>query len=113
MSVSFWERPWAWTALGAQGAPLSPAARQQLIVAEPSSIPPASTFVVRFWVERSAAGSRWRGRIEHVESGETTAFLTTEKMLEFVQGTGVTATDLRQPGMSKPPRQQEQGAGGS
>jgi hypothetical protein len=81
-------------------------------MAEPSSIPPVSTFVVRFWVERSATGSRWRGRIEHVESGESTAFLTTERMLEFMQGTGVTVTDIRQPGVSEPPPQQDQGAGG-
>ena len=58
-------------------------------MAEPSSISAASTFIIRFWLERSAAGSRWRGRIEHVESGESTAFLTTGRMLEFMQGTGV------------------------
>jgi hypothetical protein len=89
VSVSFWERPWAWIALGAQGAPLSPEEGREFIVAEPSSVPPASTFIVRFWREWSVAGSRWRGRIEHVESGESTAFLTAGRMLEFMQGTGV------------------------
>jgi hypothetical protein len=99
-------------ALGAQGTPLSPGARQELIVAEPSPISPTSTFIVRFWLERSAAGSRWRGRIEHVESGESAAFLTLERMLEFMQGTGVTVTCLRQPRMGEHPPQQDQGAGG-
>jgi hypothetical protein len=58
-------------------------------MAEPSSVPPISTFVVRFWQEWSAAGSRWRGRIEHVQSGESAAFLDVDGMLEFVRRVGV------------------------
>jgi hypothetical protein len=58
---------------------------------EPSPVPPISTFVVRFWHEWSAAGSRWRGRIEHVQSGEATAFLDLDAMLDFVRGFGVMA----------------------
>jgi hypothetical protein len=50
-----------------------------------------STFVVRFWQEWSAAGPRWRGRIEHVQSGESAAFLDLDGMLEFVRRSGVMA----------------------
>jgi hypothetical protein len=42
-----------------------------------------STFVVRFWREWLAAGSRWRGHIEHVQSGKSAAFLDLEGMLDF------------------------------
>ena len=48
-------------------------------------VSPASTFVVRFWRERSAAGSRWRGRIEHVQSGESASCLDLESILAFIQ----------------------------
>jgi hypothetical protein len=60
-------------------------------MAEPSPVPPASTFVIRFWQEWSAAGPRWRGRIEHVQSGESAAFLDLDGMLEFVRRSGVMA----------------------
>ena len=36
-------------------------------MAEPSPIPSISTFVVPFWRDWSAAGPRWRGRVEHVQ----------------------------------------------
>lgn len=56
--------------------------------------PPAiNTFVVRFWREWSATGSRWRGRIEHVESGQSAAFLDLNEMLDFVRRVGVTGGD--------------------
>jgi len=58
-----------------------------------SSIPPASTFVLRFWREWSATGSRWRGRIEHVQSGERADFVALEGMMEFVRDLGVMADD--------------------
>ena len=58
-------------------------------MAEPSPAPPISTFVVRFWHEWSAAGSRWRGHIEHVQSGESATFLDLDGMLEFVRRVGV------------------------
>jgi hypothetical protein len=58
-------------------------------VAEPSSVPPASTFVVRFWREWSVSGARWRGRIEHVESGASVAFLDLGGMLAFLGRFGV------------------------
>jgi hypothetical protein len=58
-------------------------------VAEPSSIQPASTFVIRFWREWSAAGSRWRGRIEHVQSGEAATSLDLQGISDFIQRQGV------------------------
>lgn len=63
-------------------------------MAEPSSIPPVSTFVVRFWREWSAAGPRWRGHIEHVQSGESASCLDIEGILDFMQDLGVMADNL-------------------
>jgi hypothetical protein len=60
-----------------------------VIVTEPSSIPPVSTFIVRFWREWSAAGSRWRGRIEHVQSGESATSLDLQGVVNFIQRQGV------------------------
>ena len=60
-------------------------------MAEPSGVPPASTFVIRFWREWSAAGSRWRGRIEHVQSGESATSLDLQGLLDFVQRHGIMA----------------------
>jgi len=56
-------------------------------------VPPISTFVVRFWQEWSAAGSRWRGHIEHVQSSESATFLHLDEMLEFVRRIGVMQGD--------------------
>jgi hypothetical protein len=50
---------------------------------------PASTFVLRFWCEWSAAAGRWRGRIEHVQSGRRADFVDLSDVLDFVQGLGV------------------------
>ena len=66
-------------------------------MAESSPVPPVSTFVVRFWQEWSAAGPRWRGRIEHVQSGESAAFLGVDEMLEFVRCIGVMGGDESRP----------------
>jgi hypothetical protein len=60
---------------------------------EPSSFPPVSTLVIRLWREWSVAGSRWRGRIQHVQSGESAAFLDLEGMLDFLRRFGVKAED--------------------
>ena len=43
------------------------------------------TFVVRFWREATAGEARWRGRIEHVQSGESAAFLEIGAMLSFLR----------------------------
>jgi len=58
-----------------------------------SSIPPASTFVLRFWREWSASGSRWRGRIEHVQSGQRADFVELQSFLEFMRDLGIMAED--------------------
>jgi hypothetical protein len=71
-------------------------------MAEPSGAPPASTFVIRFWREWSAAGSRWRGRIEHVQSGQRADFVKLESTLDFVRSLGVMAQD------QIPPRQPDE-----
>jgi hypothetical protein len=62
-----------------------------------SSTPPASTFVLRFWREWSASGSRWRGRIEHVQSGQRAEFVELQGILEFVRAMGVMAEDQMAP----------------
>ena len=54
-------------------------------MAEPPPIPPASTFVVRLWHEWTAGGPRWRGRIEHLQSGESQAFLDVEGLVAFLR----------------------------
>ncbi len=66
-------------------------------MAESSSVPPVSTFVVRFWQEWSAAGPRWRGRIEHVQSGQSAAFLDLDGMLDFIRSFGAMPDDTSQP----------------
>lgn len=47
------------------------------------------TFVVRFWREWSGAEPRWRGRVEHVESGRQANFLAIEDLLGFFQRFGL------------------------
>jgi hypothetical protein len=71
-------------------------------VVEPYSTPPASTFVVRFWREWSAAGSRWRGRIEHVQSGESATSLDLQGISDFIRCHGVMAGPPTQ-GSVEPP----------
>ena len=51
--------------------------------------PPVNTFVVRFWREWSVAGPRWRGQIDHVQSGENARFLDLEGMLDIIRCFGV------------------------
>jgi len=60
---------------------------------ESPPVPPISTFVVRFWKEWSVAGPRWRGRIEHVQSGQSVAFLGLDGMLDFVRRFGAMSDD--------------------
>ena len=47
------------------------------------------TFVLRFWREPSAGQARWRGQIEHVQSGQSAAFLDLEAMLRFLRRFGM------------------------
>jgi hypothetical protein len=51
--------------------------------------PAALTFVIRIWPEYSLSGSRWRGRIEHLQSGRHLAFEDLDRMLAFIRATGV------------------------
>ena len=55
------------------------------------------TFVVRFWRETSGGELRWRGQIEHAQSGERAAFLELDVMLSFLRRFGVEAGDPRLP----------------
>jgi hypothetical protein len=66
-------------------------------MAESRPIPPLSTFIVRFWWEGTAVGQRWRGCIEHVQSGESAAFLELETMLSFLGRFGFEPPDRDQP----------------
>lgn len=50
---------------------------------------PQNTFVVRFWWEWQAGDSdgtmAWRGRIEHVQSGEGMTFRDSRQLLAFIE----------------------------
>lgn len=45
-----------------------------------------NTFVLRFWLERSLAGARWRGSAEHIPSGARRDFLQLAELLDFLAG---------------------------
>ncbi len=53
------------------------------------SEPPQNTFVIRFWREWQSGDSDrmtgWRGRIEHIQSSEGTAFSEPQQMLAFIE----------------------------
>jgi len=51
--------------------------------------PPLLTFVLRIQRETTASEERWRGSIEHVQSGEAIAFMDFETMLRFLQRFGI------------------------
>ncbi len=50
--------------------------------------PPQNTFIIRFWWELPKSvpphGRSWRGRIEHLQSGEAMAFDDTTQVLAFI-----------------------------
>ena len=52
-----------------------------------------ATFVIRFWRETTAGEGRLRGCIEHVQSGESAAFLDIDAMLDFLRHFGISAQD--------------------
>ena len=60
---------------------------------EPPGVPRVITFVVRFWREWSATGQRWRGRIQHVESGNAVSFMDLDKMMRFLRSSGALGED--------------------
>jgi hypothetical protein len=57
----------------------------------PSSQSAVSTFIVRIWRVWSLRGPHWRGRIEHLQSGQHAAFEDLDRMLAFVRASGVLA----------------------
>ena len=65
-------------------------------MAELRSVSTASTFVLRFQREWSEGRARWRGRIEHIQSGESATSLDLEGILDFIRRHGI---------MSEPPGQ--------
>ncbi|MGE5223628.1 MAG: hypothetical protein ACM3PY_14415 [Omnitrophica WOR_2 bacterium] len=54
---------------------------------------PMLTFVLRFQRETTAGETRWRGSIEHVQSGEAIAFMDFETMLRFLRRFGIRAVN--------------------
>ncbi len=56
------------------------------------------TFVVRFWRDWTGTTSRWRGRVEHVQSGQRADFLYLDDMLRFLRQMGVTFGQLTDSG---------------
>lgn len=66
---------------------------------ESTPSPPVSTFVIRFWREWSSVRPRWRGRIEHMQSGQSATFLGLNAMLDFMRRFGAMVDD--EPGTMK------------
>jgi len=58
---------------------------------DPRSVETTTTFVLRFRCEWTGAESRWRGRIEHVQSGRRHDFLGVEELLGFLEQYGIRA----------------------
>jgi hypothetical protein len=52
-----------------------------------------TTFVVRFWREWSGTEARWRGRIEHVQSGRRADFLEVEGLVGCLERFGIGAAE--------------------
>jgi hypothetical protein len=46
------------------------------------------TFVVRIRQDGSLQGTRWYGRVEHLQSGRTLAFQKMEKLVDFIHSSG-------------------------
>jgi hypothetical protein len=47
--------------------------------------PPLNTFIVRFWRESAAREGCWRGQVQHVQSGERTAFADEGALMSFIR----------------------------
>jgi hypothetical protein len=65
---------------------------QPAVVAEKTA-----TFVLRLWRETTAARVPWRGRIEHVPSGEGVSFRDLGEMLRFLRRFGFELNDEGKP----------------
>jgi hypothetical protein len=48
-----------------------------------------ATFVIRLTRETTTGEVRWRGCIEHIQSGENASFLELEALLEFLRRFGI------------------------
>jgi len=46
--------------------------------------PPLNTFIVRFWQEPGASEGRWRGQVQHIQSGERAAFADKGTLMSFI-----------------------------
>ena len=46
---------------------------------------PINTFIIRFWREVGTTRARWRGRVQHVQSGEHVAFVDEDSLLAFLR----------------------------
>ncbi len=61
--------------------------------------PPQNIFVVRFWWEwsenESPSNTRWRGRVEHLPSGEGVTFFEMRQLIIFIQRF-VTASETKE-----------------
>jgi hypothetical protein len=58
---------------------------------DPRTVETTTTFVLRFRREWTGTESRWRGRIEHLQSGRHSDFLGVEGMLVFLERFGIGA----------------------
>ena len=47
--------------------------------------PLLNTFIVRFWREPGVGEDRWRGQVQHVQSGERAAFANEPALLRFLR----------------------------
>lgn len=56
-----------------------------------------ATFVLRLWRETVAARVAWRGRIEHVASGESVSFRDLGEMVHFLRRFGFELDDEARP----------------
>lgn len=54
-----------------------------------------NTYVIRVWRESALDAPRWRGRIEHLQSGRRAAFLDPERILAFIRASGAFTSDQR------------------
>ena len=50
-------------------------------------------FVLRIWSEWTASGWRWRGRVEHVDSGLSASFVCPSGVLAFLRGIAGSASE--------------------
>ena len=70
-----------------------PATRPEPInqrMTETTSAQPLTTAVIRFW-RASAVEPQWRGWIEHVQSGESTMFMTWQQLIAHIRRFGTMA----------------------